>query len=220
MVQTRQVAFRLWLQHVLSGTYVEQSGEWDPNYVLVGDKFVARVNVVATVVDTFIAGDKSYATVTVDDGSACMRVKAFKDDVYLIENLTLGDSVLIVGRVRKYNDELYLAPEIVVKQDSCNWELLRKAELLRDVGKYTVAPPVKDLFAEVQGPPRTEEFSIDPSAVVRQKIIRHVEKMDEASLQGVIDASGLPEVEANAVIKELLKDGELYQSKPGFVRLV
>src|SRR3989344_2833756 len=118
MVQARQVAFRVWLQQVVSGSFVEQSGEWDPNYVLVGDKFVARVNVVATVVDTFIAADKSYATITLDDGSAVMRAKSFKDDVYLIENLNLGDSVLVVARVRKYQDEVYLAPEIVVKQDS------------------------------------------------------------------------------------------------------
>jgi len=219
MVQARQVAFRVWLQQVVSGSFVEQSGEWDPNYVLVGDKFVARVNVVATVVDTFIAADKSYATITLDDGSAVMRAKSFKDDVYLIENLNLGDSVLVVARVRKYQDEVYLAPEIVVKQDSFDWELLRKAELLRDVGKFSVVPS-RDLFAEVQGPPKVEEVFVDPSVAVRQKIVRYVERMDEASMQGIVEASGLPEADAQAVVKELLKEGEFYQSKPGYVRLV
>jgi len=43
----------------------------------------------------------------------------------------VGDLVLVVGRVRKYEDEIYISPEIVKKVNP-NWELVHKLILFNE----------------------------------------------------------------------------------------
>src|SRR3989344_1806055 len=148
---TRQVAGKVWLQQLWSHDFVEQSGEWDPNYVLVGSSKISRVNVVASVVDIYQNVEKLFSSVTLDDGSSTMRVKAFKNDVKLINHLKVGDIVNVVGRVRKFNDELFIAPE-VVRVVGPQWELLRRVGLLVAVGPFVRSLPLRDLYQEVKDP--------------------------------------------------------------------
>ncbi len=219
----RQVAYKLWIQNIVNSQFVEQPGEWDPNYIAFHDKQVSRVNIIATVVDVYKDEEKGYANITLDDGSATIRAKAFKDDLYLLKDIKQGDLVNVIARVRKYQDEIYLAPEIVAKLSNPNWELLRKAELLKDLGKYSREIPAfqgqRDLYQEVSKPVKIEEKE-DSSSATRHKILAHIEKHEEPSMQDLIAASGLPQEEAQAIIKELLKEGEIYQPRPGYVRLV
>jgi len=221
---TRQVAYRLWIQNIVASPFVEQQGEWDPNYISFKDKQISRVNVIATVVDVYHDAEKGFASITLDDGSATIRAKAFKDDFYLLKDAKQGDMVNVIGRVRKYQDEIHLAPEIVAKISNPNWELLRKAELLKDLGKYSREVPSfqgqRDLYQEVSEQPHTVQEKLDPSASVRQKVLEHLERQGESSTQDIIAASGLSQEEAQEMIKELLKQGEIYQSRPGYVRLV
>ncbi|MEK6812683.1 MAG: OB-fold nucleic acid binding domain-containing protein [Nanoarchaeota archaeon] len=223
MVQ-RQVAYKVWIQNIVTSPFIEQAGEWDPNYIAFQEKQVSRVNIIATIVEVYQDTEKGFANITVDDGSATIRVKAFKDDLYLIKDCKPGDLVNVIGRIRKYQDEVYLSPEIVAKLSNPNWELLRKAELLRDIGKYSHEVPAfdgkRDLYIEVAEQKQTVQETLDPSAAVRQKILTYIEKQEESSIQGVIGILEIPQEEAQALVKELLKDGEIYQSRPGYVRLV
>src|SRR3989338_11716391 len=102
-MQARQTAYKVWLASLLNGKYVRREGEWEPNYVEVKDLQVSRVNVIGTVVEKFISNDNSYASITLDDGSATIRLKTFKEDNKLLESLSPGTLVLTIARVKEYN---------------------------------------------------------------------------------------------------------------------
>lgn len=104
--------------------------EMKPSYVITafGEK-VSRVNLVASVMDKFLSEDGNYSTMTIDDGSESLRVKAFKEDVKLLEDIEVGDMVLVIGKLKEYNGEVYINAE-VVKKVNPNYESLRKLEIL------------------------------------------------------------------------------------------
>ncbi len=231
-MQGRQVAYKLWIQNIVGSQFVEQEGEWEPNYIDFNHMKVSRVNIIATVVDSFTSPDNNYSTIVLDDGSAEVRVRAFKEDVSMFSSIKIGDIVLVVGRTRKYNDEIYILPEIIRKIDNPNWEVLRKFELLRDYGapekvEIELSVAVSDTGAkyekqgELEEPPEEGKIAIaSGTSSGRQKIISFIEKQEEASVNSIVQDSGLAQEEVNAVLKELLKEGEIYQPRPGYFRIV
>lgn len=105
-----------------------KESELDSNHILFNSKKISRIYIIATVIQKFENDDNSYAAITIDDGSSDIRLKSWKDDTKLINNFMVGDLVLVIGRVRKYEDEIYISPEIVKKIDP-NWELVHKLTL-------------------------------------------------------------------------------------------
>ena len=124
----RQVAFKVWLASLHGAEYVKQEG-WAPNYVTIGGKQISRVHVVATVVSKFMADDGNYGALTLDDGSDTIRIKAFGPDVKRVEAAQVGKLVRFVGKVKEYNDEVYLSPEIIRAIDNPNWLVAHRLEL-------------------------------------------------------------------------------------------
>jgi len=124
----RQVAYKVWLASLHSAEYVKQEG-WDPNYVTLGDKQVSRVHVVATVVSKFVADDGNYGALTIDDGSDTIRVKAFGPDVRRVEQAKVSTLVRFVGKVKEYDNEIYLSPEIIRTLKDPNWLIAHRLEL-------------------------------------------------------------------------------------------
>ncbi|MDD5650758.1 MAG: OB-fold nucleic acid binding domain-containing protein [Candidatus Nanoarchaeia archaeon] len=124
----RDVAHRVWIKDIKSGTYLDKESEFDSNFVLINNKKISRVYLIATVIQTFENENITYANITIDDGSADIRVKAW-NDLDLIANLKIGDLILLIGKLRKYEDEIYIVPEIVKKVNP-NWELVHKGILL------------------------------------------------------------------------------------------
>lgn len=123
----RQVAYKVWIRDLVNCPYY--LGELESSYSLINNKRVSRAHVVATVIQKFESENKEYLTVTIDDGSGDIRLKTWKEDIKLISNLEVGYLILVIGKVKKYNDEIYLVPEIVKKVDP-NYEIVHKAELL------------------------------------------------------------------------------------------
>src|SRR3989338_5666035 len=90
-----------------SGKFVAQEG-FNPNYVLsdAGER-LSRVRVLATVVDKFVAETGKFASVTLDDGTDTIRAKVFTA-LSMLENISTGDTVDVIGRIKEYNEEVYM----------------------------------------------------------------------------------------------------------------
>lgn len=221
----RQTAYKLRIGDLIKGEYFAREG-LEPNYIKVGEKEVSRVNVIATVVNDFSNEDGSYSTMTLDDGSGNIQVRAWKEDVNLISNVKLGDIVMIIGKPKSYNDQIYLIPEIIKKLDNPLWIKLRNLEL----GKHE--PIEKEVIKRVntyspseQTPRIVEEMVVegDNSQNSRQKILNSIENLDfkeGAEFSEVIKVSGVNEKEAMIIIDELLKEGEIYQIKAGRLKIL
>ena len=189
--RVRQTAFKIWISNLMSGKYVVQEG-WNPNYIQVDEKKISRVNIIANVVETFTNQDGSFSTITLDDGSDTIRAKTWREDAALLQDIKIGDMVLVIGRSKEYNDEIYLIPEIIKKVDDPNWELVRKLELIKNLGKpkieTTQIEEPKELPAEIEKPEIkpveekekiTEEVVEDVTETSRQKILNLIEKSGE-----------------------------------------
>src|SRR3989344_3003625 len=213
----RQVAHKVWLQQLWSSSFVDASAD-DAAFLLVGDAKISRVNVLASVVEVYVNVEKKFSSLILDDGSSTMRGKVFGHDMRLFDVVKLGSLVNIIGRVRKFNDELFIAPDVVRVVDNPNWELLRRVELLSIMGKFDRALPLRDLYQEIKDPVVVEHPVVE-SLSVRQKVLSFIERVEEAAIADAIKEADT-EVEGHAVVKDLLKEGEIYQSRPGYVRVV
>ena len=138
----RQTAKILSLKEITTGKYVKQEG-WEPNYVhTIKDDKVSRVNIIGVIVTI----PDSQQSVFVDDGSAKIEIRSFENKPFF-ENLTIGDIVLVIGRPREYNNEMYINAEVVKKITNKGWLEYRKKEIaLREekLPDVTIASPSND----------------------------------------------------------------------------
>jgi len=212
----RQTAYKVFIGDLIKGDFVKGLGEWEPNYVLVDDKKVSRVNIIASVISKYETPDKNYSAIDVDDGSGVISLKTWKEDIILLDGLDVGDLVLVIGRTRQYNDQIYITPEIVKILTDLTWSKLRKAELEKIWGEREETKlrqetsPTLVVSEEVVG--KVTETS-------RQKILNIIEK-EEVDLKRLIELSNLESDEVKTIVQTLLKEGEIYEPKPGVLKIV
>ena len=133
---------------------------------------------------------------------------------------------MVIGRVREYNNEIYLQPEIVKALDNPNWELARKLELLKQYGKFSPLQPKTAVNgSHVEAKENIVEESVSSSNVtetLRQKLLSSIEAAGDsgAEMQKLVHEIGMPENEVNIAIQELLKEGEIYMARAGILKVV
>ncbi|MEK6907528.1 MAG: OB-fold nucleic acid binding domain-containing protein [Nanoarchaeota archaeon] len=204
----RLVAYKLWLSYLNENNFVARTGEFESNYVTLNDKQVSRINIIANVVNKYENEDKTYKAITVDDSSSQIRLKTWREDTKILDNINPGDIVLVIGKVKKYNDEIYVLPEIV-KKVNANEELLRKLELIKEYG----IPKEKLNLDEPETKIEYEEINFS-SNDLRNKLLSLIEKYEEnlgVTLEEIKLQLRYKIEEINKILEELLKEGEIYQ---------
>lgn len=228
MAQSRQTAFKLRICDIKNNKYIKELGEWEPNYILFNGNKISRVNVIANIIVKIESPDKSYMSILLDDGTETIRAKCWREDTKILENLNIGDIVLVIGRIRQYGEEIYLTPEIV-KNISHEWVLVRKLELDKLYGKLITNQNNKDTknknYELETNLINISEERIEnlPNESKRQKIFSLIEKLDTevgADKIQVIDESGIDKFESERIIDDLLREGEIFQIKPGKLKLI
>lgn len=210
----RLTAIKCTLKEVNSGKYFSGTEKFDPNYVESSGLKLSRINVIATITAVYMAEDKKYAFIVLDDGTAVMRSKAFQD-TKTFASLKKGDLICFIGKVREYNDERYLVPEIVKKLDDPNFETLRKLELLKRLG---VKVETNDSEPEPQQKPIEPKKQVDKVAQ-REQILKIIAENDSG--EGVSYDKILQSVpDSESVLNELLEEGSCYEPRPGKIKLL
>jgi len=194
----RRVAYKLRIGSIMGGR-PNMEGERLRN-VDVNGLEVVRVNLIANIVDKFVQeGEKKFGSLTLDDATGQIKAKMFGEDVAKIEKFNQGDTVLIVGLIRAWNNEIYLTPEIMKKKDPA-FLLVRKLEVEAE---------------QPQSLPREQ------IAELKDKILKMVK---DAEGDGGIDIDKIilelkePPEAINNEIKRLLEDGVAYEPRPGKLR--
>ncbi len=173
-------------------------------HVALGDKKIVRVNLIANVTDKFEStGETKFATLTVDDGSGQIRARVFSDDLHKFENIVQGDTLVVIGLIRSYNQELYILPEIVKKQDP-KYLLIRKLELEKEAPKPQTTEQKKEIKSHRDDIIDLVKSSEDQEGIDKDEIIL---KFTDAK----------PEI-LTQEIQKLLEEGIIYEPKPGRVR--
>ncbi len=209
--QQRQVAYKVPISAILSNQYVEQEG-WNPNYLLVNGKQVSRVNLIATVIDK--QASSSLVTLVLDDSTGIIQAMLFNDEVKKAADLNVGDTVLIIGRPRKFNDQKFITIEISRKVNSL-WMRVRKEELQKEFEITAQDNNESSNSSNQNGNKLLNRFN--------EKILEIVKETDQgngADIDEVISSSGLKESEAHEAILELIKLGEIYEPKPNKIKIL
>ena len=129
---SRQPAIKITIGSLLFCNYVEQNDD-DPNYLeLSSGEKLYRLNLMAVILDKENVG--AITNLLVDDGTGKIILRSFEENEN-IEQLSIGDSVLVVGKLRKYNQEKYVSPEII-KKINPGWLKLRSLELMNNNQDY------------------------------------------------------------------------------------
>ncbi len=212
-IRKRETAHKLRIGDMLKGSPIYDETPAEPGtqitnprllHVAFGDKKIVRVNLIANVIDKFESqGETKFATITIDDGSGQIRARVFSDDLHKFENIIQGDTLVIVGLVRSYNQELYVLPEIVRKQDP-KYLLIRKLELEKESPKKLTQGEKKEIKSHRDDIIDLVKVSEDNEGIDKDEIIMKFKNAKPNVL--------------SQEIQKLLEEGIIYEPKPGRVR--
>jgi hypothetical protein len=222
------------MEDLVHGEYIRSPDGAEPSHLLTpwGEK-VSRARVLGTVVDKFIREDRSYATLRLDDGSATIRVRAWAEGVPELDRFNIGETLDIIGRVREYQGEVYIAPEpgLIMPVKDPNAETLRELEVVkirREALARGVRPGVRSGLHEVAvgfGPAAAEETAPQMPQVpeeLKNRAAEAAEKLggeDGATLEEFMVELKVSRKEAQDAVRALLVDGVLFEPKPGRFKL-
>lgn len=225
IIQKRQPAKKFWIADILNAE--QKTNEEGFKYYVIRGKNATRANLIAGVVASYQNEAGNYAMATLDDGSAQTRLKAWNEDVRQLTSLQIGEIVLVIGKINldDMKKEIFIRPEII-KPLNMDWMKLRVEELRKEYGAaetvVETAVETMDVKEEI-----VKEAIDEPTAgvplAVREKIIQAIDAnagADGAEVSAVIRNSGVNEAEAEAAVNELVREGEAFQPKRGFIKLI
>lgn len=199
---------------------------------------IKRVRLMATVINKFLSDDGKYGFLVLDDSTETIRTKAFREDVKRIKRIEEGDIIDLIGRLDKYEDEIYIRPEIVKKVEDPNWLLVRKLELhLQGKGKEDIGSKGEEV-GEPNGEVKREgkkhsekgkalnEFSGEENKQGKEEevIVEEVKNSEEtiydflkdegkANFDELIKELDIGEEEAKECLKNLMQEGKVFEPR-------
>lgn len=199
----RFIAYKLRIGDLLIAKPIFDADKF--SFADLGDKRIQRVNIAGNIVDKYESErETKYLSMTLDDGSGQIKLKVFGDDTEKFKNIVQGETVVVIGLVRYWNNELYIAPEIIKEQDQ-KYLFLRKLELEKERSKNL--SPIQN---------RQQAFAI------KDQILN---KIKDGESDGGIDTDKIimdlretsPEI-INQEIRKLLEEGIIFEPRPGKLR--
>lgn len=204
----RMTAKKVRIADLTGGQWVKKEGMEPSVVVTPGGEQVSRARILGTVVSVFIAEDEMFASITLDDQTDTIRLKTFKTAEPL-SAMRIGDLVDVVGKVREYNGELYLIPEVITKVRDPHWELLRKLEILAQRNGGNTKSAVSKGGNE-----------LEKDAIRKQSLAVLDRHPEGVSFHELVQSTGASPPVAEAVIDELLAEGICYEPTPGKIKKI
>ncbi len=175
-------------------------GEWKEDRMFVNNAEILRVRIMGNVVQKYVSDDKNYGFLVIDDETGTIRVRVFREDLRLMNHVRLGDIVETIGKLKKYNDEVYISPEINRRIFDPNMYFLRKIELFKEFKPQDV---------EV-----AEEYTMDGKEKEKMlKLIEEIDKGEGAFFDEIVEKIKMGKKDVETILYNLLKDGYVYEPR-------
>ena len=147
-MRERMTAVRASVADIIHGTYSEEDGH---HVVSPQGVELRRVVLVGFIVKQYI-GQGSFASITIDDGTETIRAKAW-GETQSLEQAEPNTLAMIVGKVREYEGEVYIVPEIVHPLDDANYITLHQLERYKAILTLSgISTPSEESMDDVQEP--------------------------------------------------------------------
>lgn len=205
-IKKRETAQKQRIADLLRGNQIFETIEGNQRFKFLelGNKQIIRVNIIANIIDKYVSdGERRFASITIDDGSGQMRVRVFGEDFNKFDNLSQGDTIVIIGLLRSFNNELYILPEVIRKMDP-KYLLIRKLEIEKS-------------FQPMFTSPKKQEIKVLRDEVIN--LIKNSEQKEGIDKEEIILnlKSAEPQI-ISQEIQKLLDEGIIYEPRPGRVR--
>lgn len=228
----KPVAVKVLLGELNNGSYIEED-EQSPNYFLTADqRKIYRLNIMGVVIDKQKQG--SITNFLLDDNTGKIVMRTFEDSKFVNE-LNVGEAILVIGRIRKYNQEKYISPEIIkkinplwLKARSMEFEskIIASAIEPADAEDKAVSPKMPEIKPLHQVLNTGEEVIIEEEIVQDEELPTHklmvlIKEMDGgngALIEEVIEKSTLNDTEK--LLQKMLEKGDVFQNLPGRVKVL
>ena len=198
----RQIAYKVRISDILSSRLNKENMFL---YVIVNNLNVSRVNIISTLV--YKDEDASYASAIIDDGTGRISVRSFESK-YIFSKIDVGDIILIIGKIREFNDERFIVPEIIKKINNQDWVKVRNIEL-----RNNVITKIENV--------NSEESLIEDNLNSVDDVLSLIRKLDSG--EGVLIDDVLKESKNDGVEKTLskmLENGDIFEIKPGKIKIL
>jgi len=198
----RNIAYKFRIGDLLIGKPIFDNERF--SFLELGDKKIIRVNIIGNIIDKYESeGERKYIFFTLDDGSGQIKLKCFAEDANRFRTVLQGQTVLVIGSLRNFNNETYISPEIIREQDT-KYLLVRKMEIEKEKSK-NVKPLAREQIIAV----KDKILSIIKDAEKNGGIEMDMIIMDLREMS--------PEI-INQEIKKLLEEGIIFEPRPGKIR--
>ena len=230
MAIKRSTAHRIRLKNIVNSPYEKREG-FNPSVIKFNNLEISRVNVIASIVGKYLTDDQNYCAITLDDGSETIRVKNFGAEVGTIKELNVGDIVRIIGKVKEYNEEKYIAGEIS-KVLNPNWLIVNEIELSNQKQTETDTSTTDSINKVIETKPNSSENeeiisisseSSDSESSIKQKILQYLKNNDNGTgviMDQIMNSLDISSEEVKNSLYELLKVGEIYEPKKGILKIL
>jgi RPA family protein len=199
----RHIAYKLRIGDILVGNPIIDNERF--SFLALGDKKIIRINIIGNIIEKYESeGEKQYSFITIDDGSGQIKLKVFGEDIEKFSGLTEGQTILIIGLLRYFNNEIYISPE-VVRQMPTEYLLVRKLEIEKEktestpvtVDKEKIVAVKDNLLEVIKGAESNGGIDID-------EIIMKIRNTSPNIIQ--------------QEIKRMLEEGIIFEPRPGKLR--
>lgn len=226
------------------GDYIVGNETANSYLKLIDGSELIRINCVAAVVRREDLG--TITILTIDDGSDNVSVRIF-DKKESINDINVGQVVLIIGRIREYNKERYIAAEII-KIVSPRW--LKYRSLILKFSHQKIDPKIKEnekvkfeednsSFKKIKKIIESEhedknnqnkELKLEQeSKIIEEKeeinpyleLINLISKLDSGegvALEIIINESEFSNTEE--LLQKMMENGDIFQNMPGKVKVL
>jgi RPA family protein len=195
--QRRQIAYKASIKDVLDSKYVKNEN-FTPNYLELNSQEISRVNIVGVIVQK--AELSNYKSLILDDGTGKISARVFENYASL-NDFNVSDVVLVTGKPREFASEKYIVIETIKKINPA-WAKVRNLELQeKQKGDNTQKKEV------------VEEKSVDLNP--QNNILKLIKDLDKGNGVSIEDLPSEKFNEFDKIINAMLKEGDIFEVKPG-----
>jgi uncharacterized protein len=199
--QKREVAYKVRISDILDSQFHKDDAS--AGHIKFNGNTISRVNIIANLVSK--SEESQYSNGILDDGTGKILLRTF-EPTQMFSQLDVGDFVLLVGKVREFNNEKYIIPEALKKIEDFGWVNLRKLELgnLLNVEKV-----------------EAKEVVEDDGITTRDKIcdlIKKIDSGDGAAFDDILNSAN--DKDAEKIINRLLENGDIFEVRPGKLKVL
>ncbi len=203
VMQPRQVAYIVNVKDIQLGKFIKEDG-WNPSYVKIGCKNVARVNIIGAVIE--LKDDGNFQSIILDDGTGKISIRNFEKKI----DADIGDIILLIGRIRQFGNDKYIVPEIVKKNTDMRWGAVWKKTAIKDEGIIGKINSTEESIKPLNDGSKHTTHIID--------IVSRIKDLDDGS--GVLYGSVVKNTADEKIISSLLLRGDIFEIKPGKLKVL